>query len=41
MLFYQPGYFAANPGEILAVWQGGMSFHGGLLGVVAGVVGFA
>jgi phosphatidylglycerol:prolipoprotein diacylglycerol transferase len=41
VLFYQPAYFAANPGQILAVWQGGMSFHGGLLGVAAGVVGFA
>ncbi|MBA3323884.1 MAG: prolipoprotein diacylglyceryl transferase [Rhodobacteraceae bacterium] len=41
VLFYQPGYFAANPAEILAVWQGGMSFHGGFLGVVAAVVGFA
>ena len=37
VLFYQPGhYFAANPAEILAVWQGGMSFHGGFLGVVVG-----
>jgi phosphatidylglycerol---prolipoprotein diacylglyceryl transferase len=41
VLFYQPAYFAANPAEILAVWQGGMSFHGGFLGVVAGVVGFS
>jgi phosphatidylglycerol---prolipoprotein diacylglyceryl transferase len=41
VLFYQPAHFAANPGEILAVWQGGMSFHGGLLGVAAGVIGFA
>jgi phosphatidylglycerol:prolipoprotein diacylglycerol transferase len=41
VLFYQPGYYLANPGEILAVWRGGMSFHGGFLGVVAGVVGFA
>lgn len=41
VLFYQPAYFAANPGQILAVWQGGMSFHGGLLGVAAGVVGFS
>ncbi|WP_298920717.1 prolipoprotein diacylglyceryl transferase [uncultured Roseobacter sp.] len=32
--FYQPAYYAQNPGEILAVWQGGMSFHGGLLGVI-------
>ncbi len=41
VLFYQPAYFAANPAEILAVWKGGMSFHGGLLGVVAAVSGFA
>ena len=41
VLFYQPAFFAANPGEILAVWQGGMSFHGGFLGVVAGVIGFS
>ena len=32
--FYQPGYYIQNPGEILAVWQGGMAFHGGLLGVI-------
>jgi phosphatidylglycerol:prolipoprotein diacylglycerol transferase len=37
VLFYQPAHFAANPAEIVAVWRGGMSFHGGLLGVVAGV----
>jgi phosphatidylglycerol:prolipoprotein diacylglycerol transferase len=41
VLFYQPAYFAAHPAEILAVWQGGMSFHGGFLGVVVGVVAFA
>lgn len=35
VLFYQPAYYLSNPGEILMVWQGGMSFHGGLLGVVA------
>lgn len=40
VVIYQPAYYAANPGEILAVWRGGMSFHGGLLGVVAGLVGF-
>ncbi|WP_372841728.1 prolipoprotein diacylglyceryl transferase [Phaeovulum sp.] len=34
VLFYQPGYFLSNPLEILQVWQGGMSFHGGFLGVV-------
>jgi phosphatidylglycerol:prolipoprotein diacylglycerol transferase len=39
--FYQPGYYLANPGQILAVWQGGMAFHGGLLGVVLAVVVFS
>jgi phosphatidylglycerol:prolipoprotein diacylglycerol transferase len=34
VLFYKPAYYAAHPLEILAVWQGGMSFHGGLLGVM-------
>lgn len=34
VLFYQPAYYYANPVEILYVWQGGMAFHGGLLGVV-------
>ncbi|HEX4928600.1 MAG TPA: prolipoprotein diacylglyceryl transferase [Burkholderiales bacterium] len=35
VLFYKPDYYAAHPLEIPAVWQGGMSFHGGLLGVMA------
>ena len=35
VLFYKPGYYAAHPLEIPAVWQGGMSFHGGMLGVIA------
>lgn len=35
VLFYKPAHYAAHPGEIFAVWQGGMSFHGGLLGVMA------
>jgi phosphatidylglycerol---prolipoprotein diacylglyceryl transferase len=34
VLFYKPGYYLAHPLEIPAVWQGGMSFHGGLLGVM-------
>lgn len=33
VLFYKPAYYAAHPLEIFAVWQGGMSFHGGLIGV--------
>jgi phosphatidylglycerol:prolipoprotein diacylglycerol transferase len=34
VLFYQAGYYLQNPALILQVWQGGMSFHGGLLGVI-------
>ncbi len=34
VLFYNPSYYFANPHEIYAVWKGGMSFHGGLLGVL-------
>ncbi|MDP2810259.1 MAG: prolipoprotein diacylglyceryl transferase [Rhodocyclaceae bacterium] len=35
VLFYEPAYYLAHPLEILAVWKGGMSFHGGFLGVMA------
>ena len=41
VLFYKPGYYAANPLEIFAVWKGGMAFHGGLLGVLAAMALFA
>jgi phosphatidylglycerol---prolipoprotein diacylglyceryl transferase len=41
VLFYKPGYYAANPLEIFAVWKGGMAFHGGLLGVLAAMAWFA
>ena len=34
VLFYKPEYYLAHPGEILQVWTGGMSFHGGFLGVL-------
>jgi len=40
-LFYKPGYYAANPLEVLMVWKGGMSFHGGLLGVLGAMALFA
>ncbi|MGB0661096.1 MAG: prolipoprotein diacylglyceryl transferase [Mangrovicoccus sp.] len=40
VLFYQPAYYAANPGDILKLWQGGMAFHGGLLGVIVAVALF-
>lgn len=35
VLFYKPEYYLTHPLEIFAVWQGGMAFHGGLLGVLA------
>ncbi len=35
VLFYKAGYYAAHPLEALMIWQGGMSFHGGFLGVLA------
>jgi phosphatidylglycerol:prolipoprotein diacylglycerol transferase len=41
VLFYKPGYYAANPIEALMVWKGGMSFHGGLLGVIAALALYA
>ena len=40
-LFYKPGYYATHPLEIFYVWQGGMSFHGGMLGVLVSQVWFA
>lgn len=40
-LFYKPGYYLSHPLEIFAVWQGGMSFHGGMLGVVVAMLWFA
>jgi len=41
VLFYNAGYYLDNPHEILAIWKGGMSFHGGLLGVIVGFYGYA
>jgi len=35
-LFYNPAYYAAHPLEILATWEGGMSFHGALIGLIFG-----
>ena len=40
-LFYKPGYYLSHPLEIFYVWQGGMSFHGGMLGVLASQLWFA
>jgi phosphatidylglycerol:prolipoprotein diacylglycerol transferase len=41
VIFYKPLDYLANPLEILAIWQGGMSFHGGFLGVLAAAWFFA
>src|SRR5476649_2368360 len=41
VLFYNPSHFAAHPLEIVQLWNGGMSFHGGFTGCVAAVVLFA
>ena len=41
VLFYQPGLYLSHPSAILEVWHGGMSFHGGMLGVILAVVLFA
>jgi phosphatidylglycerol---prolipoprotein diacylglyceryl transferase len=41
VLFYNPAYFFAHPAEIIQLWKGGMSFHGGFLGCVIAVIGFA
>ena len=34
ILFYKPEYYLSHPAEIIQIWAGGMSFHGGLLGVL-------
>ncbi len=40
VLFYKPTFYLANPIEILKTWEGGMSFHGGPLGVVVAIILF-
>ncbi|WP_019014554.1 prolipoprotein diacylglyceryl transferase [Elioraea tepidiphila] len=40
VLFYLPGYYLAHPLEALMVWKGGMSFHGGMLGVILATLWF-
>jgi phosphatidylglycerol---prolipoprotein diacylglyceryl transferase len=41
VIFYKPGFYASHLLEIPAVWKGGMSFHGGMLGVFAAIALFA
>ena len=40
-VFYNPSYYLLHPLEVFAVWQGGMSFHGGMLGVFVAIAFFA
>jgi phosphatidylglycerol:prolipoprotein diacylglycerol transferase len=40
VLFYNPGYYFAHPLQALYVWHGGMSFHGGAIGVTAAIILF-
>jgi phosphatidylglycerol---prolipoprotein diacylglyceryl transferase len=41
ILFYDPEYYFSNPLEMLAIWHGGMSFHGGFLGTILAILVFA
>ena len=40
-LFYQPVYFMKNPLDVFKVWEGGMSFHGGMIGMILSVLLFS
>ncbi len=37
VLFYEPSYYVEHPLKVFAIWEGGMAFHGGLLGVILAV----
>ena len=41
VLFYNFGYYLSNPFDILKIWEGGMSFHGALIGVILGTYWFS
>ena len=41
VLFYDPEYYFSHPLDIFKVWEGGMSFHGGLIGALVGILLFA
>jgi phosphatidylglycerol:prolipoprotein diacylglycerol transferase len=41
VLLYNPAYYMANPADIIAVWNGGMSFHGGLVGTALAIYIFS
>ena len=41
VIFYNLNYYIINPIEIFMIWKGGMSFHGGLLGIIIGTLLFS
>jgi phosphatidylglycerol:prolipoprotein diacylglycerol transferase len=41
VIFYNPGHFLQNPLDIFVLWEGGMSFHGGLVGVIVAMILYA
>ena len=41
VVFYSPSYYMENPGDIIKLWQGGMAFHGGMLGVIVAMYLFS
>ena len=41
IIFYNPGYYISNPLDIIKIWEGGMSFHGALIGIISGTYLFA
>ena len=41
VIFYEPSYYLANPQDIIAVWKGGMAFHGALVGCIIAIWAFA
>ena len=41
ILFYNLGYYLSNPFDIIKIWEGGMSFHGALIGIILGTYRFS
>ena len=41
VIFYDPSYYLAHPAEIPQTWHGGMSFHGGIIGVIVALIIYA
>ena len=41
IIFYNPGHYISNPLDIIKIWEGGMSFHGALIGIIIGTYLFS